>query len=113
MTEKELMKLQNGSDVRGIALEGVEGEKVNLRPEAANLIAAAFVKFLSKKLGRPAGELKLAVGHDSRLSAISLKEAALQGILAEGAQAYDCHMHLLQPCLCPLFSQKLPWMAPS
>ena len=55
MTEKELMKLQNGSDVRGIALEGVEGEKVNLRPEAANLIAAAFVKFLSKKLGRPAG----------------------------------------------------------
>ena len=46
MTEKELMKLQNGSDVRGIALEGVEGEKVNLRPEAANLIAAAFVKFL-------------------------------------------------------------------
>ena len=92
MTEKELMKLQNGSDVRGIALEGVEGEKVNLRPEAANLIAAAFVKFLSKKLGRPAGELKLAVGHDSRLSATSLKEAALQGILAEGAQAYDCHM---------------------
>ena len=92
MTEKELMKLQNGSDVRGIALEGVEGENVNLRPEAANLIAAAFVKFLSKKLGRPAGELKLAVGHDSRLSAISLKEAALQGILAEGAQAYDCHI---------------------
>lgn len=92
MTEKELMKLQNGSDVRGIALEGVEGEKINLRPEAANLIAAAFVKFLSKKLGRPAGELKLAVGHDSRLSATSLKEAALQGILAEGAQAYDCHM---------------------
>ena len=32
MTEKELMKLQNGSDVRGIALEGVEGEAVNLRP---------------------------------------------------------------------------------
>lgn len=92
MTEKELMKLQNGSDVRGIALEGVEGEAVNLRPEAANLIAAAFVKFLAKKLGKAAGELKIAVGHDSRLSATSLKEAALQGILAEGAQAFDCRM---------------------
>lgn len=92
MTEKELMKLQNGSDVRGIALDGVEGEKVNLRPEAANLIAAAFVKFLAKKLGKEASELKVAVGHDSRLSATSLKEAALQGILAEGAHAYDCHM---------------------
>lgn len=92
MTEKELMKLQNGSDVRGIALEGVEGEAVNLRPEAANLIAAAFAGFLARKLGKAAGELKIAVGTDSRLSAISLKEAALQGILAEGAIAYDCHM---------------------
>lgn len=92
MTEKELMKLQNGSDVRGIALEGVEGEAVNLRPEAANLIGAAFVRFLTKKLGKPAGGLKIAIGHDSRLSATSLKEAALQGVLAEGAKAYDCSM---------------------
>lgn len=92
MTEKELMKLQNGSDVRGIALEGVEGEEVNLRPEAARVIAAAFVRFLAKKLGRKAGELKIAVGHDSRLSAASLKEAALQGILSEGARAFDCGM---------------------
>lgn len=92
MTEKELMKLQNGSDVRGIALEGVEGEEVNLRPEAARVIAAAFVRFLAKKLGREAGELKIAVGHDSRLSAASLKEAALQGILSEGARAFDCGM---------------------
>ena len=92
MTEKELMRLQNGSDIRGIALEGVEGENVNLRPEAANLIAAAFVKFLAKKLGKSPNELKIAVGHDSRLSAVSLKEAALQGILAENAHAYDCQM---------------------
>lgn len=92
MDKKDLLKLQNGSDVRGIALPGVEGEDVNLIPEAANVIAAAFVKFLSKKLNKPAESLKLAVGHDSRLSATSLKEAALQGILAEGAQAYDCHM---------------------
>ena len=52
----KMMKLQNGSDVRGIALEGVEGEAVNLRPEAANLIAAAFVRFLAEKLGKDAGE---------------------------------------------------------
>ena len=37
---KELMlKLQNGSDVRGVAVEGVEGQQVNLTGEAANLIA--------------------------------------------------------------------------
>ncbi|MDD3114593.1 MAG: phosphomannomutase/phosphoglucomutase [Anaerovibrio sp.] len=90
MTEKELMKLQNGSDVRGIALEGVEGEEVNLRPEAANVIAAAFVRFLMQKLHKSVGELKIAIGHDSRLSADDLKKAALQGVLAEGAMAYDC-----------------------
>lgn len=92
MTEKELMKLQNGSDVRGIALEGVEGEAVNLRPEAANLIAAAFAEFLSKKLDKPAAQLRIAVGTDSRLSAASLKEAALQGLLGQDVQAYDCGM---------------------
>ena len=32
MTEKELMKLQNGSDVRGIALEGVDGERLTCAP---------------------------------------------------------------------------------
>ena len=26
----DILKLQNGSDVRGVALEGVEGEHVNL-----------------------------------------------------------------------------------
>lgn len=92
MTEKELLKLQNGSDIRGITLEGVPGEAVNLRPEAANLIGSAFVKFLAAKLGKAARDLKIAVGHDSRLSANSLKEAALQGILAQGATAYDCNL---------------------
>ena len=30
ITKSELMKLQNGSDVRGIACEGIEGEHVTL-----------------------------------------------------------------------------------
>lgn len=42
-------KLQNGSDIRGVALEGVEGEPVNLTPEAAKNIAMAFVDFLADK----------------------------------------------------------------
>ena len=39
MIEKKLLKLQNGSDVRGIALEGIAGENVNLHPDEANVIA--------------------------------------------------------------------------
>ena len=30
ISKEELLKLQNGSDVRGIAVEGVAGEDVNL-----------------------------------------------------------------------------------
>ena len=44
----DIRKLQNGSDVRGIALEGVADEHVNLTGEASNKIAQAFVKWLSK-----------------------------------------------------------------
>lgn len=50
---KELMlKLQNGSDVRGVAVEGVEGQQVNLTGEAANLIAQAFALWLAQRTGQ-------------------------------------------------------------
>lgn len=35
-------KLQNGSDIRGIAIEGIEGEHVNLTNEAVYDLARAF-----------------------------------------------------------------------
>lgn len=37
------MKLQNGSDIRGVALEGIEGEHVNLTQEVVETIGKAFV----------------------------------------------------------------------
>lgn len=92
MEAKALNRLRNGSDIRGIALDGVEGEKVTLTPEAANLIAGAFVKFLEKRTGKAAADLKIAIGHDSRLSADSLKTAAMKGIMAQGVQVSDCHL---------------------
>ena len=48
---KDIMKLQNGSDIRGIACEGVEGENVNLTEEAGNLIGGGF-KVLSTQIVR-------------------------------------------------------------
>ena len=69
------MKLQNGSDVRGVALDGVEGETANLTPEIIRPIGFAFARWLSEKKGKPVSELKVAVGHDSRLSADMVKTA--------------------------------------
>ena len=78
------LKLQNGSDVRGVALEGVEGEPVNLTPEILRPIGFAFARWLSEKTGKPASELKVAVGHDSRLSADIVKTAVFQGLEKAG-----------------------------
>ena len=45
MAEKSAYKsLQNGSDIRGIAVDGVVGEKVNLTPERVVQIGGAFAR---------------------------------------------------------------------
>ena len=88
LSEKDLLRLANGSDVRGIAIDGVEGEKVNLTTEAVNRIASGFVKFLSDKLGKK--NLKISVGHDSRITAPQLKTATIKSLVANGVEVLDC-----------------------
>jgi len=62
--------LQNGSDIRGVALAGVPGEPVNLTPAVAATLGQAFVTWLGSQLAKPTTELTLAVGRDSRLSGV-------------------------------------------
>ena len=85
-------QLQNGSDIRGVALEGVAGEPVTLTETAVSRIASAFVSWLSKNSGKNTEALTIAVGTDSRLSANSLKDAALNAIEKSGANSVDCGM---------------------
>ncbi len=84
------LKLQNGSDVRGIALEGVPGESVNLTHIETYHIAISFANWLSTKLNKPADALKISVGCDSRLSAKSLKKGIFSGLASCGVTSYDC-----------------------
>lgn len=88
----DYFKLQNGSDVRGVALEGVEGEPVTLTPEAIRRIAGAFVRWLSRRTGKKATELSIGVGRDSRLFGPARSADALMGIAWEGAVAHNCGM---------------------
>ena len=59
-------KLQNGSDIRGVALEGIEGQHVNLTEEVCRSIGRGFALWLRERLGKD--DLRVAVGRDSRLS---------------------------------------------
>lgn len=81
-------KLQNGSDIRGVALEGIAGEEVNLTPEVINILGKAFVKWLLNN-GHKA-PVSISVGTDSRLSGPELKDAFIKGMLNAGAQVFDC-----------------------
>lgn len=88
MVEKSLTQLKNGSDVRGVALQEEGGAPVTLSPEAAGRIAASFAAWLQRRLGKQS--VRVGVGHDSRLTAQSLKEAVIGGLCARGAQVFDC-----------------------
>lgn len=81
-------KLQNGSDIRGVALAG--DEEVNLGREETARLSAAFAEWLSEKLKKPTSSLKISVGHDSRLTAEALKSAALESMCRQGVTALDC-----------------------
>ncbi len=85
----DLLKLQNGSDIRGVALEGVPGETVNLTPDISGRIALAFARWLSERTGRPVAGLKISLGRDPRLSGEALAGGIAAGLLAGGVEVWD------------------------
>lgn len=80
-------KLQNGSDIRGEALEGVPGESVNLTPEVTSVIAKAFIQWLVHHTTKDS--VTIAIGTDSRLSGPILKQAFIEGAVETGITIYD------------------------
>jgi phosphomannomutase len=82
-------KLQNGSDIRGVAIEGVPNETVNLTPEIIARIAKGFVKWLTKKIDKNPSQLTISVGRDSRLSGEILMNAVTESMAEMGCNVYD------------------------
>ncbi len=83
-------KLQNGSDIRGVALEGIEGQSVNLTQEVCRNIGRGFALWLAKKTGK--NNLKVAVGRDSRLSGPALCEWICDAMVQQGLEVTDFSM---------------------
>ena len=82
-------KLQNGSDIRGVALEGVADEPVNLTGAVVTRLGQAFAAWLSTTVGKSVNELTVAVGRDSRLSGPELMQAAIAGLTGSGCDVLD------------------------
>ena len=82
MTLQNYLDLRNGTDVRGVACEGVEGENVTLTEEVAENVAKAFCVWLISRTGKT--QVSVAVGYDSRITSPTLCESAIKGITETG-----------------------------
>ena len=80
-------KLQNGSDIRGVALEGIEGQHINLTEQTCKDIGRGFALWLKEKAGKDT--LRVAVGRDSRLSGPALCEWICQAMVEQGLQVVN------------------------
>mgnify|MGYP002513678927 FL=1 len=83
-------KLQNGSDIRGVALEGIEGQHINLTEKVCRDIGRGFALWLKAKMGKD--DLRVAVGRDSRLSGETLCSWICDAMASAGLEVTDFGM---------------------
>lgn len=84
-----LNTLKSGSDLRGVAV-AQSGSPATLTPEAVRRVGLAFARLTAARLGKEAGELTFAVGHDSRITGEALAGAMIAGLSAAGAAVHPC-----------------------
>ncbi|EOT49510.1 phosphoglucomutase/phosphomannomutase [Enterococcus sulfureus ATCC 49903] len=82
-----LASLQNGSDIRGIAIETDE-HQANLTPEAVEKIAYGVTSWLMSQKGYQ-HPLTIGIGRDSRLSGPILVQHFIKALRAQGVQVID------------------------
>ena len=87
----DYMKLQNGSDIRGVALEGIEGQHVNLTEQTCKDIGRGFALWLKNKTGK-SENIRVAVGRDSRLSGPALCGWICEAMVNQGIDVTDFGM---------------------
>ena len=82
----DYLKLKSGSDVRGVASGNGE---IQLTDDVVRAIVNAFVVWLAEKSAKP--DLKIAVGHDSRVSADRITAAVADALKTSGGvDIYMC-----------------------
>ncbi len=83
MDKLTLKKLKSGTDIRGVAVGDLS--PVTLTDEAITLVTKAFCKWIYLKNGNK--KIKIAVGHDSRITAAHIKDLVIAAINGSGFDA--------------------------
>lgn len=92
MLDQFWKKLKSGSDIRGIAVGGEEGSKIDLTNEVVEKIMFAFGNWISEKTELDANSITIAIGHDSRISASRIKNVCINTLRTLGINVYDCSL---------------------
>jgi phosphomannomutase len=82
--------IANPAIFKAYDIRGLYGEDIDA--ELAELIGRAFVRVIAELEGKPAGELRLGLGNDMRLTAPELAPAYRRGMCSEGATVLDAGM---------------------
>lgn len=83
---------KSGTDIRGVAVEGVKGQPVNLTDDVLRAMAQGFMLWLSKKVNKPVSELCISVGRDSRVSGPHILGLVSQEMLKSGVRVLNCEL---------------------
>ncbi|RWR74956.1 Alpha-D-phosphohexomutase superfamily [Cinnamomum micranthum f. kanehirae] len=99
----QIKRLQNGSDIRGIALEGEKGRAVDLTPQAVHAIAESFGDWVIDGLGRTGeshsgARARISVGRDPRISGPTLSVAVFAGLGFAGCLVFDMGLATTPAC---------------
>lgn len=86
MLNKEYGVFKSGTDIRGVASEGVPGYEVNMTNERVERMANGFLLWLSKKVNKPVNQLKVSVGRDSRISGERIANCVIPQMVNAGVQ---------------------------
>jgi phosphomannomutase len=82
--------IANPAIFKAYDIRGLYGEEIDA--EVAELIGRAFVRVIAGLEDKPAGELRLGLGYDMRLTAPELDSAYRRGMCSEGATVLDAGM---------------------
>ena len=98
----KISRLQNGSDVRGVALGGEKGRTVDLTPPAVEAIAESFgewvISGLEKEKGHPVENVRVSLGCDPRISGAKLSVAVFAGLARAGCMVFDMGLATTPAC---------------
>lgn len=86
----DYLSFKSGTDIRGVACEGVEGEHVNLTDEAVSAMTAGFLCWFKNHTEKQLSDCVISLGHDSRISAERIKAAVSAVLVKCGVTVLDC-----------------------